>query len=145
LYDPTRRISVLRVLANLVVFFGVLAGYALLLRFVFTTLSQSYPAIEISEIPLFFGLFLTVAMLFLSAEFSNKVAAIVEMRLTVRHRDRAFAVHVTRVKPTRSGWVQLLELAGSRKTEWFNVQVTGPDLQEALKLADEKISIELGP
>ena len=130
----------MRVLVTVVASFGFLAGYGL-----FAYLSLR--VLQISGISVLAGLFLTLgffATLYFSGERSDDLATFLELRLIARHLERVSTVHVLKIKPTRSGWIQLLELVNDGIHDWFNVQVSGPDLQEALKLAHEKIEVVLG-
>ena len=139
LYHPTRQDSLLRVLVTIIASFGFLAGYGLFAYLLLRVL-------QINGISVLPGIFLTIgffATLYFSDGLIDELATFSELRLIARHHGRVSSVHVVKIKPTRSGWIQLLELVNDGTHDSFNVQVSGPDLQEALKLANEKIEVEL--
>ena len=78
-----------------------------------------------------------------SARLSDRLSVDLELRRTGKYPDRVFLVHVRHVKPAASRTIQLIRLVGDQKDEWFKVYVSGPDLKEALILANEEIRIEL--
>ena len=124
--------------------FGVLIAYGLLVGL---TVSRFIPSYSINNLTGFLGLFAVIgffATMFFSIRLSDQLGTGLELRLTAKHPDRVFLVHIRHVKPTSSRTIQLLRLVGDQKDEWFNVHVSGPDLIEALKLANENIKIELG-
>ncbi len=146
LYDPTRRDSLLRVLVGLIAFLGFLAGYGLLAYLLLRVLLLFQSFDQINGISALTGLILLLgffATLYFSGGLSDDLATFLELRLAARHRERVSTVHVVKIKPTQSGWIQLLELVNDGTHSWFNVQVSGPDLQAALKLAGEKIIVDL--
>ena len=124
--------------------FGALIAYSLLIEL---TVSRFIPSYSINNLTVFLGLITTIgffATMYFSVGLSDQLGTVLELRLTAKHPDRVFLVHVRHVKPTSSRTIQLLRLVGDQKDEWFRVHISGPDLIEALRLANENIKIELG-
>ena len=136
----------MRVLVTLVASLGFLAGYVLLADLLLRVLVVFPSFDQINGLSVLTGLILTLgffATLYFSGGGVDDLATFLELHLAATHRERVSIVHVVKIRPTRSGWIQLLELVNDGTHAWFNVQVSGPDLQEALKLANEKIEVEL--
>ena len=142
LFDPVRRDNMIRIVVFLGFVFGVLTAYRQLVALATSSLFPSQPANSLTVFSLiaFVGL---LATLYFSIRLGDQFSTDIELRLTAKHSDRVFPVHVGHVKPTASRAIQLLRLVGDRKDEWFRVHVFGPDLIEALKLANESIKLEL--
>ncbi|HEX4920354.1 MAG TPA: hypothetical protein VFV92_06390, partial [Candidatus Bathyarchaeia archaeon] len=86
-------------MTSLVVFFSVLAGYVLLVRLVVTIFSEFYSFNGLDNVPVFVLVYGPVVIgfgvtAFFSAGFSNHLATILELRVTARHPERTFPVHV---------------------------------------------------
>ncbi len=75
-----------------------------------------------------------VVMYFLSG-VGDRLATNVELRLVARRPGQVLNVQVRQIRPGRSGWVQLVELANGGEEEWFTVQARRGELREALTLA----------
>ncbi len=80
-----------------------------------------------------------IGMYFFSGA-GDRLATNVESRLVARRPGCVLNVRVRQIRPGRSGWVQLLELANGGKEEWFTVQATRGELRDALALAGATVT-----
>lgn len=142
LFDPLRRDNIVRILVFLGFEFGVLIVYGQLVPLTASRLIPPQPANSLTAFSII-DLLGFLAILYYSIRLSDRFSTDIELRLAAKHSDRVFPVHVMHVKPPASRGIQLLRLVGDRKDEWFRVHVFGPDLIEALKLANENIKLEL--
>jgi hypothetical protein len=98
------------------------------------------PLHDLSAFSILLGMILTV-LFFVGAYFLSKlsirIGESIELSLTARRPELVLVVHVRNVQPTKSGWLQLLELVGDGKEGWFTVHASRENLAEAFKLAGE--------